>query len=203
MKRRKKISIVICIVFLVISLLVWNFIRLVYTSGHPGINSQSFAPAKVLSVPDEQDISVNVFPAIDMMIHGYPEEMHEINLNSIRKGWLVEQYGENCRLLFEVNDADMEDFFHFSEKQHYYYAEIIPRDRLKITDITARQGQALEDPFSQDTMPRYASCCINVEIRRYDFLRSKLLVLILVNVIFVFVVVTFNLVISKVARRRT
>lgn len=195
MERRTKISIVICIIG---SFLLFAAYKYRTSINHPGVKTASFAPAKVVKVNDEADIIVNVYPAAGIRPHGLNENYREVNLNRINKGWLINQYNGNCRLLFEINDSDMEDFYHHTGNKHYYYAEIIPKDRLRITDPTARHKEDLSDPFVQEYFTDLADCCISTEIVRYKAPRSCAAL----NAVFILIVVCINLIINTVSKRK-
>ena len=209
MKPRIIVSIVLCVVFFWLS---WVYFELKWRlpSAHPGLNTSSFAPSEVIAVPDEDDIIVNVYPSVDPSV-GIPHPGHdgrdsiETNLNNIKKGWIVAKYNGNCRLLFEIHDADIEDFCppYKGESQNYYYCEIIPESRLKITDMKARHQDDPADPFTNDERPLYLPCCIAEEIRRYDIKsyvipRQVIPRYAVVNIIFILIVVGINILINIV-----
>ncbi len=204
MKPRIIVSIVLCVVFFWLS---WVYFELKWQlpSGHPGLNTSSFAPSKVIEVPDEEDIIVKVYPPIPGHLIGGSDENIETNLNSIKKGWIIAQYNGNCRLLFEINDADIEDFYTspISNGKHYYYSEIIPKSRLEVIDITARLEEDKTNPFNNNKRPIYLDCCIAEEIRRYDIKsyvipRQVIPRYAVVNIIFILIVVGINIIINIV-----
>ena len=198
MKTRKIVSIILCTVFLLLSLAVFALMKVINTGGHPGISSSSFAPARVIKVSDEKDIIVTVYPTGGITPHG-ANACREVNLNCIKKGWLVTQHQGNCRLLFEIKDADMEDFCGIGDSRHYYYAEIIPSDRLWITDFTARHSDEPTDPFNKDTHPSYLVCCINSDLYEYRFARHGILYLIGFNTGFILLITGINVLINKIS----
>ena len=151
MKRRVTVSIVLCVIVLVMTSAGYALHGYLNTGNHPGLSTLSFAPAAVKKVSDEKDITVRVYPTGEIMPHNDEEDIHEVRLNNIKRGWIVNRYGGNCRLLFEIKDADMDDFYSFYNDCHYYYAEMIPKDRLRITDITARQGEDPDPPVRRQT----------------------------------------------------
>ena len=200
MKARKIVSVILCVVFLLITLLLALLVNYLGTGGHPGLNTESFAPVKVIKVSDKNDITVTVYPTGGILPHGVERDTClEVNLNCIKKGWLVEQYEGNCRLLFEINNADMEDFCGLGDNKHYYYAEIIPSTRLMITDITARHGDEPADPFTEDARPNYLTCCINEELNRYETPRYSVPFIIASNIVFILVVISINVLINKIS----
>ena len=126
------------------------------------------------------------------------------NLNNIKKGWIVAKFNGNCRLLFEIHDADIEDFCppYKGESKNYYYCEIIPESRLKITDMKARHQDDPADPFTNDERPLYLPCCIAEELRRYDiqsYIIPKQVItrFITVNIVFILAVVGIDILINK------
>jgi len=202
MKRRVKVSIIVCVVFALLSSAVF-FLGGYLRSGHPGINSQSFAPVKIKKVHDEDDIMVRVYPVIGMMPHGYEPEEHWVSLNSIKKGWIVAQYEGYCRVLFDINDADMEDFYgdHFlNRRPHYYCVQPISRERLMVTDPTARLGDEKEDPFADDK--QYLDCSLESELGSYRYARFATRICLAANAVFILLAVGINLIANAVEKRR-
>ena len=203
MKHRTKVSIVICVVFLIVSSLIFAAYKYISSYNHPGVKTVSFAPAKVVKVNEDDDIVVKVYPAVGVRPHGLNENYREVSLNQIKKGWLINQYKGNCRLLFEINDSDVEDFYRHISSKHYYYAEIIPEGRLRITDPTARHYEDPSDPFTPDYYIDLADCCIASEIGRYNAPRFGWMPLAGANAIFIIVVVCINLILNAVSNRKT
>lgn len=204
MKRRVKVSIIACVVFALLSSAVF-FLGGYLKSGHPGINSQSFAPVKIKKVPDEEDLMVRVYPVIGIKPHGYEPEEHWVSLNSIKKGWIVAQYEGYCRVLFDINDADMEDFYgndFFIEHHHYYYVQPVSRDRLKVTNVTARLGDEPKDPFADDKQVFYLECCLNSELGSYRYARFATRICLAANSVFILLAVGINLIANAVEKRR-
>ena len=199
MKARKIASIVLCAIFFVLSVGIFLLGGYLGTGNHPGVNSNAFAPASVKKVADEKDITVRVYPTGSITPHGYDYD-HPIyvNLNDIDEGWIVCMYDGNCRLLFDISDADMEDVWGDYEKDHYYYAEIIPRERLRIKDITARHKDEPEDPFASGKVPMYLSCCIREESFNYKYPRFGGLICLAANAVVILLVLGANVMINKV-----
>ena len=204
MKVRKTVSIILCVIFLLVSSLYFVTTEYLDNNYYPGLNTASFAPAKVIKANNEKDITVKVYPTGGISSHEPDsKKAHEISLNRINKGWIVAQYHGNCRLLFEINDADMEDFATFSENiDHYYYAETIPVERLIITDLTARHNEDASDPFNGDTKPFYFHLSINIEISKYYSARFGWLPFTGINAAFILIVIGVNLIISKIAKQK-
>lgn len=201
MSTRKKVSVILCVVFLLITSLISIVANILVSTGHPGLKSAAFAPANVIGVSDEKDIMVTVYPA-GLMHHAGKKNLHEVNLNCIKKGWLVDSYNGKCRLIFDVKNADMEDFGHFTDSEHYYIAEIIPKQRLWITDLTARHADEPTDPFADDYWGDYASCCIATEVGRYSRPRVTIIKLIAVNAGFIALVAGVNVIANKVSKHK-
>ena len=207
MKPRIIVSIALCLVFFWLSWVYFEF-KWRLLPGHPGLNTSSFAPSKVIEVPDEEDIIVKVYPPIPGNLMGGSDENIETGLNNIKKGWIIAQYNGNCRLLFEIHDADIEDFYTSptSNGKHYYYSEIIPKSRLEVIDITARLEEDKTNPFNNNKRPIYTDCCIAEEIRRYDIKsyvipRQVIPRYAVVNIIFILIVVGINILIHKFKSR--
>lgn len=204
MKHRTTVSIFICILFLAVSSLLFALDEHLNTGMHPGLHTASFAPATVIRVSDSEDIVVKVYPVCGIPMHASEKSSgYEVKLNNITEGWLVAQYQGNCRLLFDIKDADMEDFYEFLPyEHHYYYAEIIPEQRISVTDITARLGDEPTDPFAADKLPMYQDCCVAEEIHEYSYPRKIALRYLIADAVFILLVVTGNVVISIKHRRK-
>ncbi len=202
MKLRVKITIIVCVVFALLSSTFFLLFGYLSDDGHPGINSESFAPAKIKKVPDEEDIMVCVYPVVGIKPHGYESAEHWISLNSIKKGWIVAQYEGYCRVLFEIDDADMEDFYgnHFFRSPHYYCVQPISRERLMVTDPTARLGDEKEDPFADDK--QYLDCSLESEFENYNHPRFATLACIAENAVFILFAVGINLILKSIEKRK-
>ena len=203
MKTRVKITIIVCVVFALLSSAFFLLLEYLSDAGHPGINSESFAPVKIKKVPDEEDLMVHVYPVIGMMPHGYEPEEHWVSLNSIKKGWIVAQYEGYCRVLFDINDADMEDFYgdhFFNRRPHYYCVQPISRERLMVTDPTARLGDEKEDPFADDK--QYLDCSLESEFQNYNHPRFATLACIAENAVFILFTVGLNLILKAIEKRK-
>lgn len=201
MSTRKKVSIILCVVFVLAYTLLTLLVNYLNSAYHPGIKSESFAPVKVIKASDEKDIFVTVYPS-GIMPHKGSNLFHEVNLNCIKKGWLINQYNGRCRLIFDVKDADMEDYALFTDRNHYYVAEIIPTNRLLITDITARHAEEATDPFVEGYIKDFSSCCIAKEISNYRTPRVTTVKLIAVNGGFILLVAGVNVIINRVSKRK-
>ena len=184
MKLRVKITIIVCVVFALLSSAVF-FLGGYLKSGHPGIDSQSFAPVWIKKVHDEDDIMVHVHPIIGMEPHGY--DTGEIPLNSIKKGWIIAQYKGYCRVLFKIDDEE------------YCYVQLVPRDRLMVTDLTARLGDEPTDPFAGGRKWELISdCSVISELRSYNYPRYC----VAINTVFILLAVGINLIANAVEKRR-
>ena len=190
MKPRIVVSIIFCSIFLLLSV---SFYLLIGES-RPGLDVNSFAPAKVKKVSADEDIVVNVYPSGGLL---HRSSMFEANLNAIDKGWIVCQYDGKCRLLFEGSDCSFEN----ADKRDCYYAEIIPRERLRVTDITARLKDEPEDPFDDDTVAVYLDYCFYGERFGYNYHRKMLLILVAANAVVILFALAANVMISKVTGR--
>lgn len=204
MKRRVIVSIIVCVVFALLSsalFVLGGYLQ----SGHPGISSESFAPVKIRKDHDEDDIMVRVYPVIGIAPHGYEPEEHWVSLNSIKKGWIVAQYEGYCRVLFDINDADMEDFFgnyFIEQRHHYYYVQPVSRDRLKVTNVTARLGDEPKDPFADDKQVFYLECCLNSELGSYRYAENAIRICLAANAVFILLAAGINLIANAVEKRK-
>ena len=184
MKLRVKMSIIFCIVFALLSSAAFFLHRYLGVSHH-GIDSQSFAPVWIKKVHDEDDIMVHVHPIIGMEPHGY--EPGEIPLNSIKKGWIIAQYKGYCRVLFKIDDEE------------YCYVQLVPRDRLMVTDFTARLGDEPTDPFAGGRKWELISdCSVISELRSYNYPRYC----VAINAVFILLAVGINLIANAVEKRK-
>ncbi len=194
MRARKVVSIVFCSIFLFLSVSVYLLIGYVNKGVHPGLDVNSFAPAKVKKVSEDEDIVVTVYPSGGLT---HRDSIFEANLNDIAKGWIVCQYDGKCRLFFEGSDCSFEN----ADNRDYYYAEIIPRDRLRVLDITARLNDEPENPFDDDKIAVYLDCSFTQERFLYNYPRKMLLILVAANAVVILLVLGANALVRKVTGR--
>lgn len=200
MKLRAKMSIMLCIIFALLSTGVYLLGGYVGDNVQ-GLHTQSFAPVKIKKVPDEEDIMVFVYPD-GIYPHGYCDEDHNVPLNSIRKGWLVAQYRGYCCVVFELKNTDIELEPDPVLEHQYYYIEQVPIDRLRITDYTARHGEEPQDRFDGEHSLPIMNYLINDEINDYYTARIGIPVLIAINAAFILLAVGINLIANAVEKRR-
>ncbi len=81
---------------------------------------------------------------------------------------------------------------------HPGLAEIIPRDRLRVLDITARLNDEPEDPFDDDKIAVYLDCSFTQERFLYNYPRKMLLILVAANAVVILLVLGANVLIRKV-----
>ena len=201
MKRRIVISLIVCAVFFVITSAFFAIKWYINSSGHHGIDTPLFVSVNVTKVPAEEDIKVTAYPPTDLRPHGSDlNQIKELNLNDIDKGWIINQYNGNCRLLFEVNDAAMENIWDYEidHANHYYYAEIVPKSRLEVTDPFSILHDDKTDPFAQEEQPHFLSHSVDMEISEHRMIRSCIRPAVIVNGVFIFLVLLFNLVLTLV-----
>ena len=176
----RKLAVIISVILYVLFFLI-TAIGYYIGSGmhaHPGLGTNSFAPANVKKVPEDEDILVNVYTG---------HEEFEVNLNDINSGWIVRQYNGQCGLVFSYENGNYSTL---------YYVEIIPRERLKILDITARHK---DDPTNScnGKPPSYMSCCYHQELHCYYYPRRVLPILAIANAVAVLVLLGANILICK------
>ena len=202
MKVRKTVSVILCVVFIAITSLVYCVLNYLSNNDPRGINTSSFAPAKVKTV-NEGDITVSVYPTGGLISHDPKyKAFPEISLNSIKRGWITARYQGYCRLLFEAKDVDSEELTGLYNETQYFYAEMIPSTRLKITDHTARLVDEANDPFNSEQHPVYMYYSIAEEKSDYYSSRYGLLCYIAVDVAVVALVTGVNLLINKKQKTR-
>ena len=203
MKRRIVISLIVCAVFFVITSAFFAIKWYINSSGYHGIDTPLFVSVNVTKVPAEEDIKVTAYPPTDLRPHGSDlNQIKELNLNDIDKGWIINQYNGNCRLLFEVNDAAMENIWDYEidHANHYYYAEIVPKSRLEVTDPFSIPHDDKTDPFAQEEQPHFLSHSIDMEISEHRMIRSCIRPAAIVNGVFIVLVILFNIVLSIVKK---
>ena len=201
MKRRVVISLIVCTAFLVITSAFYALKCYINSSGYHGIDTPLFVSVNVTKVPAEEDIKVTAYPPVDLRPHGSDlNQIKELNLNDIDKGWIINQYNGNCRLLFEVNDAAMENIWDYEidHANHYYYAEIVPKSRLEVTDPFSILHDDKTDPFAQEEQPHFLSHSVDMEISEHRMIRSCIRPAAIVNGVFIVLVLLFNLVLTLV-----
>ena len=198
MKLRVKVSIVLCGVFALLSSAAF-FLHGYLGGGHPGISSQSFAPVKIKKVPDEEDVFVTLYPC-GLAHHGYNAEDNQVKLNTVKKGWIIAQYRGYCRVIFRMKDADIEQYRDTDPEHDFYYVEKVSRDRLRITDYTARLGDEPADPFT-GRPAMLPECSIETELGHYNYQRYGTLSCIALNAVFILLAAGINLMISAVQKR--
>lgn len=201
MKRRVVISLIVCTAFLVITSAFYALKYYINSSGYHGIDTPLFVSVNVTKVPAEEDIKVTAYPPVDLRPHGSDlNQIKELNLNDIDKGWIINQYNGNCRLLFEVNDAAMENIWDYEidHANHYYYAEIVPKSRLEVTDPFSILHDDKTDPFAQEEQPHFLSHSVDMEISEHRMIRSCIRPAAIVNGVFIVLVLLFNLVLTLV-----
>lgn len=203
MKRRIVISLIVCAAFLVITSSFFALKWYIYSSGYHGIDTPLFVSVNVTKVPAEEDIKVTAYPPTDLRPHGSDlNQIKELNLNDIDKGWIINQYNGNCRLLFEVNDAAMENIWDYEidHANHYYYAEIVPKSRLEVTDPFSILHDDKTDPFAQEEQPHFLSHSVDMEISEHRMIRSCIRPAAIVNGVFIVLVLLFNLVLTLIKK---
>lgn len=90
MKRRIVISLIVCAVFFVITSAFFALKWYINSSGYHGINTPLFVSVNVTKVPAEEDIKVTAYPPTDLRPHGSDlNQIKELNLNDIDKGWII------------------------------------------------------------------------------------------------------------------
>lgn len=129
-----------------------------------------FVPASIEKVSDDQDVVVPIHP-----IYPYREELKEyseLSLNDIEKGWITEYYNGYCRLIFELSDSNLAYDLNLEGFRQYFYADLIPRQRLILEDQFDMLIASSVDPFASDEKPTYYPDSIQNEIYMYYHLKS-------------------------------
>ena len=179
----RKLAVIISVILYVLFFLITALGYYLGMHSGPGIDTNSFAPANVIKVPEEEDILVNVYSR---------HETFEVNLNDINSGWIVRQYDGQCGLLFSYENGTYSTL---------YYVEIIPRERLKILDITARHKDDPSYPFNGKAPANWFAGCYERELDRYYHLRHDLPVLAIANAVAALVLLGTNVLICKLTGR--
>lgn len=160
----------ILIVLLTISTLWMLFVRHLLSLGEPNMGDSLFVPASVDKVSDDQDVVVSIHP-----IYPYREELNEfseLSLNDIEKGWITEYYNGYCRLIFELSDSNLAYDLNLEGFRQYFYADLIPRQRLILEDQFDMLIASSVDPFASDEKPTYYPDSIQNGIYMYYHLKS-------------------------------
>ena len=206
MNIRIKVSIIICVIFLILSSAITAFnyyinVRL------PGVSSKSFAPVTVNKVPEDEDIVVQVYqtgiPRHNDQSNQSDYSNPEIALNQIDSGWLTYQYQGYCLLVFDDKDSTLEPLApENTGEKVYYIAMQVPVSRLKITDLSARHGEETTDPFEYSNQILIMSYSVASELYKLAGIQSRVLCCGAVNIAFIILVVGINLIISSVRKKR-
>ncbi len=207
MSRRIKVSIVICVVFLILSSAITAVSHYINNGSLPGVSSKSFAPVTVNKVPDDEDIVVQVYqtgiPRHNDQSNQSEYSNPEIALNQIDSGWLTYQYQGYCLLVFDDKDSTLEPLApENTGEKVYYIAMQVPVSRLKITDLSARHGEETTDPFEYSNQILIMSYSVASELYKLAGIQSRVLCCGAVNIAFIILVVGINLIISQVRRKR-
>jgi len=201
MKRRAVISFIICLVNCILSLLP-VMLALYLNDAKPNMNDSLLVPANVSKVNDNIDITVQIYPVGPISHIPEKDPVNELKLNEIDKGWIINYYGGKCRLVFNVNDSSLKDLERDTRQEYYYYADLIPRYRLKATDIFKPLIRDKEDPFAPGTKPVIYKDSLEISIGQYYFSRRAKEFFVLSNVVVITVTVVINICISKAQKRR-
>lgn len=170
MNKRRIAVISILIVLLTISTLWMLLLRHLLSLGEPNMGDSLFVPASIEKVSDDQDVVVPIHP-----IYPYREELKEyseLSLNDIEKGWITEYYNGYCRLIFELSDSNLAYDLNLEGFRQYFYADLIPRQRLILEDQFDMLIASSVDPFASDEKPTYYPDSIQNEIYMYYHLKS-------------------------------
>ena len=203
MRNRVKVSIVICVVFLILSSAITAISHYINNGSLPGVSSKSFAPVTVNKVPEDEDVVVQVYQT-GIARHNDQSEYSnpEIALNQVDRGWLTYQYQGYCLLVFDAKDSTLEPIADITGEKEYYIAMQVPISRLKITDLSARHGEETTDPFENSNRILIMSYSVESELNKLEDIQSGVLCCGAVNIAFIILVVGINLIISPVRKKR-
>ena len=208
MKRRLKVTVIICSVFLIITTLLTLLVAHIST---PSINLKNdlCVPVSVKKVPEDQDVMVRIKPAEGILPHGWNDEEHELGLNEINKGWITDYYDGKCRLVFLKKDSTgNEDVFWadrlYGNYKQYYYAEIVPRNRVVIKNPfdLLKVRNASSDPFSEESHKNSCMVVARYAIPTYAMYYKLTKWLLIVNAVFILLAVILNVCISSIEKRK-
>lgn len=192
MKRRIITTIVFC-TFIIILSLVWLTIKLYLLNSNSGMNNTVFIPASVVEVTEDDDLLVNVYP-IDITHHEIKNQVLNLNLNDIEKGWITNSYDGNCRLVFEQNDSELKDVYADDGCKYYYYADLVPTNRLAIENCIDQLTEDSTDPFSQDSRPHFYSDSIKTEILNYYDRKNAIMYCVVIDTAIIVLTLIVNVV---------
>lgn len=166
MKRRKAISIAICVAFFILSTFILLFASCLFKAT-PNMNDELFVPAFVKELPKEQDVVVQIYP-ISVVSQTLREKCAgEFYLSEIEKGWMTDLYDGNCRLIFEIKDSSLKEYVQDDGQNYFFFAEIVPRNRLRVYDVFALMSNYDSAPFSSDFPRQYYPDSVESAIGNY------------------------------------
>ena len=186
----KSVSIAVCVSFFILS--TFAFVTLSYLSeSAPNMNGALFVPASVKEVPEEQDVSVKLYP-ISVVSQSLREKCAgDYRLSDIKKGWMTNLYNGHCRLIFELKDSGLREFVQ-DDRHCYFYAEIVPRNRLNVYDVFALIGNHESVPFTSEGSHLYYPDSVEAAIKNYYTSRCVAICWIVLNTVSIVTVIIVN-----------
>ena len=165
------LTIKILVILLLLST-VWMFLIRYLETPYPNMEGYLFVPVFVDEVAADQDIVVSVTPIGPQAKNS--EIVTELNLNEIDKGWVTHQYRGKCRIIFDINDSSIGDTIPSDSYVAYefYYADLVPRDRLTKEDRFDLMIGTLTDPFASGKEPTFYSDSIKGGIFNYNEMKE-------------------------------
>ncbi len=166
------LTIKILVILLLLST-VWMFLIKYLETASPNMEEYLFVPVYVDEVAADQDIVVSVTPIGPQGKNS--ETVTELNLNEIDKGWVTHLYGGKCRIIFDINDSSIGDQISSDSYVAYqfYYADLVPRDRLTKEDRFDLMIGNLTDPFASGKEPTFYFDSVQGGIYNYYWMKDR------------------------------
>lgn len=166
------LTIKILVILLLLST-VWMFLIKYLETPYPNMKGYLFVPVFVDEVAADQDIVVSVTPIGPQGKNS--ETVTELNLNEIDKGLVTHLYWGKCRIIFDINDSSIgnqipSDSYVANE---FYYADLVPRDRLTKEDRFDLMIGNLTDPFASGKEPTFYFDSIKGGIYNYYWMKDR------------------------------
>ena len=188
------ISVALCIVFVLFSsgfCYIGNYLD----KAQPSMHGKMFVPVNVRKVSPENDVTVT---AHKVTLSHAPENTAEMKLNEISKARIVNMYQERCRIVFDYRDSSLKDTQ--TGEDPYWYAEIVPRNRLMVTDMFAKLKDDSTDTLAADYKPQLYEDSLRISWGAISN-GYRIFVTVIANAAVITFTVIINVVITKAVKK--
>ncbi len=188
------ISVVLCIVFVLLSsglCYIGNYLD----KAQPSMHGKTFVPVKVRKVSPENDVTVT---AHKVTLSHAPENTVEMKLNDISKARIVNIYHEKCRIVFDYRDSGLKDTQ--TDEDPYWYAEIVPKNRLTVTDMFAALKDDSTDTLAEDYKPQLYEDSLRISWGGMSN-GYRIFLTVAVNIAVILLTVIINVLITKAVKK--